>query len=96
MISGILQKDKLAESLPVYRDSVKTFLWGIDTKYYTADVHLCIVEKEQFGNGEVLENLQALVVHFDNMKVSGISSSMYCALIVWYYIKHIITSLMRS
>jgi len=71
LVKGILQKDKLAESLPVYRDSVKTFLWRVDTKYYTADVHLCIVEKEQFGNGEVLENLQALVVHFDNMKESS-------------------------
>ncbi|GAB6028358.1 hypothetical protein CHUAL_002526 [Chamberlinius hualienensis] len=69
LAKDILRTEELPESLKLYDEKVGTFPWKIQTKYYTADVHVCTVVNDQFGtNDSILKNMQALVAHFDCQK----------------------------
>lgn len=39
--------------------------WHINTKYYTADIHLCYTTVRTIGNKEFAELVQAVIIYFD-------------------------------
>lgn len=53
----------------VLEDGIIAYPWHIDTKYYTADVQVCAVERKTLGSPQFIESVQAVVVHFDSRKV---------------------------
>lgn len=50
-------------------DGINAYLWHIDTKYYTADVDLCSVEKKTLGSEQFAVSVEAVVILFDSNKV---------------------------
>ncbi|XP_049831444.1 alpha- and gamma-adaptin-binding protein p34-like [Schistocerca gregaria] len=65
------------EDLPDYtevEDGIKAYPWHIDTKYYTADVNLCAVEKKTLGSEDFAVSVEAIVVHFDSNRSDGLSA----------------------
>ena len=70
-IADILQCEVLPEGKPKVEDIVG-YDWRIDTKYYTADVELCITDKRTIGDQQFADNVQAFIVHFDPENVSCI------------------------
>jgi len=67
-ISVILGVDELPEPTK-FEDGIIGYPWHIDTKYYTADVNLCSIEKKTLGSEQFAMSVQAVVVHFDSNKV---------------------------
>lgn len=67
-ISVILGVDELPEPTKL-EDGIIAYPWHIDTKYYTADVNLCSVEKKTLGSEQFAMSVQAVVIHFDSNKV---------------------------
>ena len=66
-------------------ENVVSYDWSIDTKYYTADVHLCLTKERTIGDERFAESVHAFVVYFDAEKVnvqyyniSIFSLSVYC------------------
>lgn len=45
---------------------VNFYPWTIDNKYYSADIHLCVVPSTFHVTGEIAESVQAFVVYFDS------------------------------
>lgn len=50
-------------------ESVLAYDWHIDTKYYTADVHLCTASTRTIGDENFAQSVQAFVVYFDSREV---------------------------
>ncbi|XP_053129201.1 alpha- and gamma-adaptin-binding protein p34 [Hemicordylus capensis] len=48
--------------------------WTIDNKYYSADIHLCVVPNKFLVTTEIAESVQAFLVYFDSTTVSGLES----------------------
>lgn len=46
--------------------------WQIDTKYYTAEVQIVGLEKEYIRSEEFNNNVEALIIHMDSNKLSGL------------------------
>jgi len=67
-ISVILGVDELPEPTK-FEDGIIAYPWHIDTKYYTADVNLCSVEKKTLGSEQFAMSVEAVVMHFDSNKV---------------------------
>lgn len=65
----ILGKDDLPPHCNL-EDGIKAYPWHIDTKYYTADVNLCSVEKKTLGSEEFAMSVEAVVIHFSSDRVS--------------------------
>nr|XP_013801887.1 PREDICTED: alpha- and gamma-adaptin-binding protein p34 [Apteryx mantelli mantelli] len=55
-------------------DGVNFYPWTIDNKYYSADIHLCVVPSTFLVTGEIAESVQAFVVYFDSTIKSGLDS----------------------
>lgn len=55
-------------------DAVRLYPWTIDNKYYTADIHLCVVPDASLVTDELAESVQALVLFFDSTQKSGLDS----------------------
>ncbi|XP_008938408.1 PREDICTED: alpha- and gamma-adaptin-binding protein p34, partial [Merops nubicus] len=53
---------------------VNFYPWTIDNKYYSADIHLCVVPNTFHVTGEIAEAVQAFVVYFDSTIKSGLES----------------------
>jgi hypothetical protein len=68
LISVILGVDELPEPTQI-EDGINAYPWHIDTKYYTADVNLCSVEKKTLGSERFAVSVEAVVIHFDSNKV---------------------------
>lgn len=68
LISVILGVDELPEPTK-FEDGIIAYPWHIDTKYYTADVNLCSLEKKTLGSEQFAVSVQAVVMHFDSNKV---------------------------
>ena len=64
----ILNVSNLPDGSPVV-ESILSYDWHIDTKYYTADVLLCTTEARTIGNQSFAESVQAFVVYFDSHEV---------------------------
>jgi len=60
---------------------VSFYPWTIDNKYYSADIHLCVVPNTALVTGAIAESVQAFVVYFDSSIVRLLH---YVALSVWY------------
>nr|XP_032620285.1 alpha- and gamma-adaptin-binding protein p34 [Chelonoidis abingdonii] len=53
---------------------VRFYPWTIDNKYYSADIHLCVVPNKCLVTAEIAESVQAFVVYFDSTIKSGLDS----------------------
>ncbi|KFQ62644.1 Alpha- and gamma-adaptin-binding protein p34, partial [Pelecanus crispus] len=53
---------------------VTFYPWTIDNKYYSADIHLCVVPNTFLVTGDIAESVQAFVVYFDSTIKSGLDS----------------------
>ncbi|KFQ04516.1 Alpha- and gamma-adaptin-binding protein p34, partial [Leptosomus discolor] len=53
---------------------VNFYPWTIDNKYYSADIHLCVVPNTLLVTGDIAESVQAFVVYFDSTIKSGLDS----------------------
>nr|CAD7460226.1 unnamed protein product [Timema tahoe] len=68
----ILDVDDLPEPI-ILEDGIKAFPWHIDTKYYTADVNLCSVEKKTLDSEEFAVSVEAVVINFDSNINAGLN-----------------------
>ena len=50
-------------------ESVMSYDWHIDTKYYTADVQLCTTNARTIGDENFADSVQAFVAYFDSQEV---------------------------
>ncbi|XP_009866096.1 PREDICTED: alpha- and gamma-adaptin-binding protein p34, partial [Apaloderma vittatum] len=53
---------------------VNFYPWTIDNKYYSADIHLCVVPNTFLVTGDIAESVQAFVVYFDSTIKTGLDS----------------------
>ncbi|KAM9532743.1 alpha- and gamma-adaptin-binding protein p34 isoform 1-T1 [Guaruba guarouba] len=53
---------------------VKFYPWTIDNKYYSADIHLCVVPNTFLVTADIAEAVQAFVVYFDSTIKSGLDN----------------------
>ena len=58
----------LPAAIPVL-EQIEAYPWHIDTKYYTADIHICTTPTRTIGNEEFAEKVQGFVLHFDSSEV---------------------------
>lgn len=58
---------------------VDFYPWTIDNKYYSADIHLCVVPSTFLVTAEIAESVQAFVVYFDSSIVR-----FFCFIILLY------------
>jgi len=73
IIKLILGVDELPEPTK-FEDGIIAYPWHIDTKYYTADVNLCSVEKKTLGSEQFAMSVEAVVMHFDSNKNDGLTA----------------------
>jgi len=50
-------------------ENVVSYPWHVDTKYYTADVSLCITDNRTIGSEDFAKAVQAVVISFDSTQV---------------------------
>ncbi|ESO87611.1 hypothetical protein LOTGIDRAFT_220073 [Lottia gigantea] len=55
-------------------DDIQAYSWDVNTKYYTATIHLCTTEKRTIGDQNFAESVQAFIVHFDNDQEKGLKN----------------------
>ena len=67
-VAEILGEVELPSAVNIVED-IKGFPWHVDTKYYNADIHLCITSKRTIGNKAFADSVHAFVVHFDAQEV---------------------------
>ncbi|GLH07862.1 Alpha-and gamma-adaptin-binding protein p34 [Gryllus bimaculatus] len=72
IVKLILGVDDLPEATTV-EDGIKAYPWHIDTKYYTADVNLCAVEKKTIGSEQFAISVEAVVINFDSNRNDGLN-----------------------
>nr|CAD7263171.1 unnamed protein product [Timema shepardi]CAD7574189.1 unnamed protein product [Timema californicum] len=70
--SVILGVEDLPEPI-ILEDGIKAFPWHIDTKYYTADVNLCSVEKKTLDSEEFAVSVEAVIINFDSNINAGLN-----------------------
>uniref|UniRef100_A0A8C9N6N6 Alpha and gamma adaptin binding protein n=1 Tax=Serinus canaria TaxID=9135 RepID=A0A8C9N6N6_SERCA len=70
---GITGKDDLTVGA-ITSGRVNFYPWTIDNKYYSADIHLCVVPNTFHVTGEIAEAVQAFVVYFDSTTKAGLES----------------------
>lgn len=63
--TGITGKDDLAAGA-ITSGKVNFYPWTIDNKYYSADIHLCVVPNAFLVTADIAESVQAFVVYFDS------------------------------
>ncbi|XP_025930605.1 alpha- and gamma-adaptin-binding protein p34 [Apteryx rowi] len=73
LVKRITGKDDLTGDAST-SDGVNFYPWTIDNKYYSADIHLCVVPSTFLVTGEIAESVQAFVVYFDSTIKSGLDS----------------------
>ncbi|KGL77641.1 Alpha- and gamma-adaptin-binding protein p34, partial [Tinamus guttatus] len=73
LVKRITGKDDLAVDASA-SGRVNFYPWTIDNKYYSADIHLCVVPSTILVTGEIAESVQAFVVYFDSTIRSGLDS----------------------
>ncbi|XP_068131137.1 alpha- and gamma-adaptin-binding protein p34 isoform X2 [Hyperolius riggenbachi] len=71
LVTQIVGTDQLP-ALVEEVEGVRQYPWGIDNKYYTADVNICIVPSTTHVTARVAESVQAFVVYFDSTVKSGL------------------------
>ncbi|RMB94215.1 hypothetical protein DUI87_29021 [Hirundo rustica rustica] len=71
LVKRITGKDDLTVGA-VTSGRVNFYPWTIDNKYYSADIHLCVVPNTFHVTGEIAEAVQAFVVYFDSTAKTGL------------------------
>ena len=64
----ILGLEELPSSIEL-ESGVTAYPWHIDTKYYEADINLCVIRNKMISSQELAETVQAVVLYFDSNKV---------------------------
>ncbi|XP_057286504.1 alpha- and gamma-adaptin-binding protein p34 isoform X2 [Pezoporus wallicus] len=72
-IMGITGKDDITVGATT-SGRVKFYPWTIDNKYYSADIHLCVVPDTFLVTADIAESVQAFVVYFDSTIKSGLDN----------------------
>ncbi|XP_061451896.1 alpha- and gamma-adaptin-binding protein p34 [Rhineura floridana] len=81
LVKRIIGTDELPEDVST-SDGAWFYPWTIDNKYYSADIHLCVVTNKFFVTAEIAESVQAFLVYFDSTTISGLDGiSMWLPLI---------------
>lgn len=70
LIKSILKLNELPSSSCIL-ENVFSYPWNVDTKYYTADINLCLTDDRTIGSKEFAKSVQATVITFDTMKMSS-------------------------
>lgn len=70
-VTIIKMLEKCTKINKVLAEKDHVYSWTIDTKYYTADVNIHAVEKADAN--VKLDSVEAVVVHFDSKKESGLN-----------------------
>jgi alpha- and gamma-adaptin-binding protein p34 len=65
----MLGVDELPEAI-VLDTEIHAYPLHLDTKYYTADIHLCTMKLKTIGCQDFAESVGATVIKFDSDKVS--------------------------
>ncbi|XP_062440089.1 alpha- and gamma-adaptin-binding protein p34 [Rhea pennata] len=73
LVKRITGKDDLTADASTC-GGVNFYPWTIDNKYYSADIHLCVVPSTFLVTAEIAESVQAFVVYFDSTIKSGLES----------------------
>ncbi|KAK2539350.1 alpha- and gamma-adaptin-binding protein p34 isoform X1 [Columba livia] len=73
LVKRITGKDDLAAGA-ITSGKVNFYPWTIDNKYYSADIHLCVVPNAFLVTADIAESVQAFVVYFDSTIKSGLDS----------------------
>lgn len=76
--TGITGKDDLTVGA-ITSGRVNFYPWTIDNKYYSADIHFCVVPNTFHVTGEIAESVQAFVVYFDSTIVR-----LFCFILLLY------------
>ncbi|KAM6409704.1 alpha- and gamma-adaptin-binding protein p34 [Rhynochetos jubatus] len=71
LVKRITGKDDLTVGA-TSRGRVNFYPWTIDNKYYSADIHLCVVPSTFLVTEDIAESVQAFVVYFDSTIKSGL------------------------
>ncbi|XP_030084429.2 alpha- and gamma-adaptin-binding protein p34 [Serinus canaria] len=71
LVKRITGKDDLTVGA-ITSGRVNFYPWTIDNKYYSADIHLCVVPNTFHVTGEIAEAVQAFVVYFDSTTKAGL------------------------
>ncbi|XP_060606643.1 alpha- and gamma-adaptin-binding protein p34-like [Ruditapes philippinarum] len=73
LLKEILEVECLPEGKKVIED-ILSYDWSINTKYYTADVRLCMTKKRTIGDKQFAESVHAFVVFFNAEKKESFES----------------------
>uniref|UniRef100_A0A7M4DWS2 Alpha and gamma adaptin binding protein n=1 Tax=Crocodylus porosus TaxID=8502 RepID=A0A7M4DWS2_CROPO len=73
LVKRIIGTEDLAVDVSA-NGGVRFYPWTIDNKYYSADIHLCVVPNKFLVTAEIAESVQAFVVYFDSTIKSGLDS----------------------
>ncbi|XP_077683913.1 alpha- and gamma-adaptin-binding protein p34 isoform X3 [Eretmochelys imbricata] len=73
LVKSIIGTEDLAADVST-SGGVRFYPWTIDNKYYSADIHLCVVPNKYLVTAEISESVQAFVVYFDSTIKSGLES----------------------
>lgn len=68
IFAAILQVNELPASICIL-ENIFSYPWHINTKYYTADINLCITNDRTIGNREFAKSVGAIVIAFDTNQV---------------------------
>ncbi|KAJ7416878.1 Alpha- and gamma-adaptin-binding protein p34 [Willisornis vidua] len=71
LVKRITGKDDLTVGA-ITSGRVNFYPWTIDNKYYSADIHLCVVPSTFHVTGEIAEAVQAFLVYFDSTTETGL------------------------
>ncbi|XP_065497930.1 alpha- and gamma-adaptin-binding protein p34 isoform X2 [Caloenas nicobarica] len=73
LVKRITGKDDLTAGA-ITSGRVNFYPWTIDNKYYSADIHLCVVPNTFLVTADIAESVQAFVVYFDSTIKCGLDS----------------------
>jgi alpha- and gamma-adaptin-binding protein p34 len=68
----MLGVDELPEAILLDAE-IHAYPLQLDTKYYTADIHVCTMKSKTIGCQDFAESVGAVVIKFDSDKVSYFS-----------------------
>ncbi|KAJ1525901.1 hypothetical protein ONE63_009090 [Megalurothrips usitatus] len=74
IVKLIVSGDEFQKPMPL-EDGIVAYPWHIDTKYYTADVHVCALQKKTLGSAEFANSVQAVILFFDSTKNEGLTDA---------------------
>ncbi|XP_034239926.1 alpha- and gamma-adaptin-binding protein p34-like [Thrips palmi] len=74
IVKLIVNEDEFQQSV-ILEEGIIAYPWHIDTKYYTADIHVCALQEKTLGSPDFANSVQAVIVYFDSSKNGGLSDA---------------------